>query len=234
MKGDAPAALSHLEATRTFLEDLGFVGRRRDVCPDLVRLAVSEGRHGLARSAAGSLEELVALDPIPSVRGAACRCEGFLSEKPEPHLKAVECYRASGRPLETALSCESAGEAVVKGGGSEGIALITEAAVIFESLGATQDIARVERMLRALGVKRGAKGQRRRPKTGWDSLTKTEQQVARLAAEGLTNPQIGARLYVSRRTVATHLSHIYQKLGIASRVELAAASANKATEAPAT
>jgi DNA-binding CsgD family transcriptional regulator len=89
-------------------------------------------------------------------------------------------------------------------------------------------------MLRALGVKRGAKGQRRRPKTGWDSLTKTEQQVARLAAEGLTNPQIGARLYVSRRTVATHLSHIYQKLGIASRVELAAASANKATEAPAT
>ena len=46
--------------------------------------------------------------------------------------------------------------------------------------------------------------------------------VASLVADGLTNPQIGARLYISRRTVHTHLSHVFAKLDIASRAQLAA------------
>ena len=50
------------------------------------------------------------------------------------------------------------------------------------------------------------------------SLTTTEITVADLVAEGLSNPQIGERLYVSRRTVQTHLAHIFAKLGISSRV----------------
>jgi DNA-binding CsgD family transcriptional regulator len=45
-----------------------------------------------------------------------------------------------------------------------------------------------------------------------------------LASQGLTNPEIGGRPFISRRTVATHLSHIFRKLGISSRVELAAAA----------
>ena len=43
-----------------------------------------------------------------------------------------------------------------------------------------------------------------------------------LVVEGLTNPQIGERLYVSRRTVQTHLAHVFNKLGISSRTQLAA------------
>jgi DNA-binding CsgD family transcriptional regulator len=46
--------------------------------------------------------------------------------------------------------------------------------------------------------------------------------VARLVAEGLSNPQIGDRLYVSRRTVQTHLAHVFAKLSISSRAQLAA------------
>jgi DNA-binding NarL/FixJ family response regulator len=46
--------------------------------------------------------------------------------------------------------------------------------------------------------------------------------VAGLVADGLTNPQIGERLYISRRTVQTHLVHVFAKLGIASRAQLAA------------
>ena len=57
--------------------------------------------------------------------------------------------------------------------------------------------------------------------TGWGSLTPAELRVVRLAEQGLTNPQIGERLFVSPRTVSTHLSHAFAKLGVASRVELA-------------
>ena len=67
-----------------------------------------------------------------------------------------------------------------------------------------------------------ARGERKRPTAGWDSLTPTEFDVVRLAAHGLTNPEIGERLFISRGTVKTHLSHVYAKLGIANRSELAA------------
>ena len=69
---------------------------------------------------------------------------------------------------------------------------------------------------------RGKKGPRRRPRSGWEALTGTERTVAGLVAEGLSNPQIGARMYLSRRTVQYHVSSILTKLDIVSRVELAA------------
>ena len=68
------------------------------------------------------------------------------------------------------------------------------------------------------------RGRRGRPADGWASLTPTELQVVATVAEGLSNPQICARLFMSRGTVKTHLSHIYAKLGVANRAELAAAA----------
>jgi len=65
------------------------------------------------------------------------------------------------------------------------------------------------------------RGERKRPSTGWASLTPSELQVVRLVAEGLSNPQIGERLFISKRTVQTHLKHIFAKLGVTSRSELA-------------
>jgi len=66
------------------------------------------------------------------------------------------------------------------------------------------------------------RGQRRRPATGWASLTPTELEVVRLVGQHLTNPQIASRLFVSRATVKTHLVHIFAKLDIDSRSQLAA------------
>lgn len=61
----------------------------------------------------------------------------------------------------------------------------------------------------------------RRPQsTGWESLTKAERDVVRLVREGLTNPEIGRRLCISRRTVQAHLAHVYTKLDMHSRGEL--------------
>ena len=67
-----------------------------------------------------------------------------------------------------------------------------------------------------------ARGARDRPASGWASLTPTEREVVRLVVDGLSNPEIASRLFVSRSTVKTHLSHVYAKLGVANRTELAA------------
>ena len=64
-------------------------------------------------------------------------------------------------------------------------------------------------------------GERKRPTSGWASLTPTERDVVRLVSEGLANKDIATRLFVSPRTVQTHLTHVYTKLGLISRVQLA-------------
>ena len=68
-------------------------------------------------------------------------------------------------------------------------------------------------------VQRG-RGERKRPASGWASLTPTECDVVRLVSEGLANKDIASRLFVSPRTVQTHLTHVYAKLGLTSRVQL--------------
>jgi predicted ATPase/class 3 adenylate cyclase/DNA-binding CsgD family transcriptional regulator len=72
-----------------------------------------------------------------------------------------------------------------------------------------------------------ARGERKRPSSGWDSLTPTELQVVELVSQGLTNPQIGERLFIARGTVKVHLGHIFAKLNIATRAELAAAATRR-------
>ena len=74
----------------------------------------------------------------------------------------------------------------------------------------------------AAGYATRARGERKRPSLGWESLTPTEVQVVKLLSKGLTNPQIGERLFISRGTVKTHLAHVFSKLGVTSRAELAA------------
>jgi len=62
----------------------------------------------------------------------------------------------------------------------------------------------------------------RRPITGWEALTDAERRVAGLVGEGLANRDVAERLYLSRYTVETHLKHVFAKLGVSSRAELAA------------
>ncbi|TDW95663.1 putative ATPase [Kribbella pratensis] len=73
----------------------------------------------------------------------------------------------------------------------------------------------------AVAYARRTRGARGRPSSGWASLTPTEEQVVALAVEGLSNPEIGERLFMSRGTVKTHLAHVYAKLGVSNRTELA-------------
>ena len=68
-------------------------------------------------------------------------------------------------------------------------------------------------------------GGRKRPATGWASLTPAELEVARLVSEGLRNEAIARRLFIAPGTVKVHLSHIFAKLGVTTRAELAARAA---------
>jgi predicted ATPase/DNA-binding CsgD family transcriptional regulator len=73
----------------------------------------------------------------------------------------------------------------------------------------------------AAALVRRTRGRRRGPATGWSSLTPTEMEVVRLVVGGLSNPQIAAKLFMSRSTVKTHLWHIFTKISVSNRTELA-------------
>jgi DNA-binding CsgD family transcriptional regulator len=75
--------------------------------------------------------------------------------------------------------------------------------------------------LEAIAYARRGHGGRKRPASGWGALTPTERDVVRLVSEGLANNDIATRLFVSPRTVQSHLTHVYNKLGVSSRVQLA-------------
>jgi predicted ATPase/DNA-binding CsgD family transcriptional regulator len=75
------------------------------------------------------------------------------------------------------------------------------------------------------------RGERKRPSFGWGSLTPTELEVVRHVVQGLTNPEVARRLFVSRSTVKTHLAHIFAKVGVSTRAELAAKATHRGVSA---
>lgn len=98
----------------------------------------------------------------------------------------------------------------------------------FEALRAKVGTAAIEEGARlsldeAVAYAQRGRGERRRPASGWDSLTPSEQRVVELVGEGLPNAAIAKKLFVSVATVKTHLLHVYAKLGLATLTELAAA-----------
>ena len=136
---------------------------------------------------------------------------------------AASAYARGSHLLELALTCEDAGAACARRGNVDRAGqLLDQAITIYERLDAARDLARADAALRQMGVRRGRRVTHRRAQSGWPSLTPSERAVVDLVAEGLSNPQIGQRLYVSRRTVQTHLAHVFAKLHITSRTQLAA------------
>jgi DNA-binding CsgD family transcriptional regulator len=99
----------------------------------------------------------------------------------------------------------------------------TATAALGETAAAAEADGRALERREAAAYARRARGERGRPQHGWASLTPTETQVVALVAEGLTNPEIAERLLMGRATVKTHLAHVFTKLGVHTRAELAAA-----------
>jgi DNA-binding CsgD family transcriptional regulator len=224
--GEAAAAADRLGTAWELAESLGIISQRRLLGPDLVRLLLAVDERTRARGIAEALAQAADLAGVPSVRAVAERCLALVDEDPERALAAVELARRCPQRVEYARACESAGRLLAAAGRmAQATGVLRRAADRYLACGAHRDERRVDATLRALGVVRGRRQTRSRPATGWDALTPTELAVARLAADGLSNPAIGRRLFISPRTVETHLSHVYAKLGVSSRVRLAAAAA---------
>jgi DNA-binding CsgD family transcriptional regulator len=191
---------------------------------DLVRLLLALGYPDRARDVSAAVSEVASANEVPWITGSALRCQGLIEGDAETLEAAAAAYARGSRRLQGAFACEDAGAAYSRHGHIGHARPLLERAIgVYERLGATRDLARVEAALREAGIRRGRRGPRDRPQFGWRSLTPAEQAIATLVAQGLSNPQIGDRLYVSRRTVQTHLAHVFTKLDITSRAQLAAA-----------
>jgi DNA-binding CsgD family transcriptional regulator len=210
--------------------DAGLVSEYPLIGPDLVRLGLGAGDLTRVQDVVTKVQELAAAHPdaSPAV-GAALRCRGLLENDPRTLMRAVEVLRGRTRPLELALACEDAGEALARAGRhAEARERFEEAFSLYHQLEADRETMRADARLRDLHLRRGRRGHRSRPSHGWESLTETERKVVSLVAQGASNPEVAERLFMSRATVKTHVSHALSKLGLASRVELAAAAARRA------
>ncbi|ONI79434.1 LuxR family transcriptional regulator [Actinosynnema sp. ALI-1.44] len=217
--GDPAAALAELVdglADKTEIEDM---------LPDAVRLAVQVGDLDVARTATTRVQALVRSSP--RWRAAALYCSGLVADDPEMLLAAAG---KSNRRLPKAKAFEAAATAFAAAGDlSSARPAFAMAAAVYEELGAAWDIARLASVQRAAGIRRAPRVAHRKATHGWESLTPTESKIAALVVEGLTNRQIAARLFLSPRTVGTHVSHVLNKLGVHSRTDIAREAGRRAS-----
>ena len=159
-------------------------------------------------------------------QASALYCGGLLENDAPRLLAAAARYAEAGRPLPAAMALEAAAAEFIRADDrGQARAAFTRAVEVYADLGAAADVARLQAAFRAHGIRRGPHSKHRRADSGWDSLTPTEIKIAGFVEEGLSNPDIAARLLLSRRTVATHVSHILKKLDVHSRTDIARESA---------
>lgn len=220
--GDAAGALAAAESTwvQTAAIRHWYGTRQRAVA--LVRIALDHDRTDLAEEAVAVLDESVRRRPAPGAIAAASQGRGLLEGDVALVLDAVERYRATMLRPALALCCEDAAGLLMKSGSdqTEALSLLNEAAAIHAEVGASGDLARVDAIIRSVDATR-VEARPKRPTFGWESLTPMELAVTEHVATGLSNPEIGRELYISRRTVESHLAHIFRKLDMSSRVQLA-------------
>jgi DNA-binding CsgD family transcriptional regulator len=222
-RAEALAAL-----TEAFGGNIEEIEEIEDLFSDAVRLATETGDQDTARAMAGQAIALAADSQIPHRQANSLYCGGLLDHDAARLLAAAERYDDAGLPLQRAKALEAAATYFVDAE-DRGPArtAFTDAVEVYASLGAAADVARLQAAFRAHGIRRGPHAKHRRARSGWDSLTETEIKIATLVEEGLSNPEIAAKLLLSRRTVATHVSHILKKLDVHSRTDIARESARR-------
>jgi DNA-binding CsgD family transcriptional regulator len=196
--------------------------------PDVVRLALAVGEPAIAAAAvkACAREAETAARPLP--KASAQHCQGLLDGDPDAVHAAADLIQSLGYPLFSAQALENAAVLYAERGDAKAARTAYLRAVgIYTDLGAAWDVIRVDARLRQHGIRRGTRGSRGRPTTGWEALTPVELKIAHLVASGQSNPDIASQMFLSRYTVESHVSHILAKLDARSRFEIARAAAGR-------
>ena len=185
--------------------------------------AIQLGNRQLALELARAALDGARASGAPRTLGAALRAAGLAAggrQGEELLTEAVSVLRRSPSALERARALVALGM-VRRQSGHHAAARepLRQGLELAETLGAAPLAARARAALHAAG------GRQRAPReaNGHNSLTPTEQRIVELAALGLTTPQISQRLFVSPKTIDWHLGHVYKKLGVSSRRQLATA-----------
>jgi DNA-binding CsgD family transcriptional regulator len=211
-----------------------FGGRVAD--PDgavlLVRGALAEGDSERAAALADATCRLAAATPgHPDMAAAADHARGLIHQD-AALLEQVVGHYTTARARATALE-DAARVQAGQGSRDSAVALLGQAYALYEELGSAEDTARVRARLRTLGTRLCHWTHQDRPATGWGSLTDTERTITDLVAQGLSNRQVASRVFLSAHTVAFHLRHVFWKLGVTSRVQLARMAAEQTARASA-
>lgn len=195
----------------------------------LTRAFLALGRPDEAERTAAVGAEVAAVTPLRlascwATRSAAAVAldRGDASGAAERAFASAALADEVGAAMEAACSRALAGSALAAAGrADEAAALLAIAAAELDACGAARHRDRVERELRRLGVRASRTPRTRSAGSGVEALSNRELQVARLVVERRTNPEIAEALVVSLKTVETHMRHIFEKLGVSSRVEVA-------------
>lgn len=195
----------------------------------LVRIARQAGEHAHAERAVAAAQILADRNPnVASFGAAAAHARGVLRSDVHALHEATAAYRLSPRPLERAAAIvDTALAEDALDNRTEAIQLLKEAGDQYARIGADRESARVSKELQRLGVRRKKRRAVESDET-WGGLTGSELRVVQLVAEGLTNRQVAARLFLSRHTVDSHIRHSFMKLGVNCRVELTRLVVSKA------
>jgi DNA-binding CsgD family transcriptional regulator len=183
---------------------------------ELVEAGVRDGQPGESVAALDQLSERTQASGTEWALGIEARCRGLLNDDETLYRESVERLARSRAAFELARSRLLYGEWLRRENRRiDAREQLREAHEMFSRMGAGAFAERARRELSATG-----ETVRKRSVETVDELTAQEEQVARLAAQGRTNPEIAALLFVSPRTVEYHLHKVFQKVGINSRREL--------------
>jgi DNA-binding CsgD family transcriptional regulator/tetratricopeptide (TPR) repeat protein len=187
----------------------------------LARVALAGGDRETAAMAARLAEAESAHQPLPLRIAMTNHCRGLVAGDSALVLSAADYFQKAGRPFHWAQALEDAATiAAERGDLTAAQEHLTVAVSGYAGLGAAWNVEQASARLQRYGVRAARAGFRARPASGWEALTPTEVKVAYLVADGRSNPDVAAALFLSRNTVQTHVSHILAKLGARSRAEI--------------
>jgi predicted ATPase/DNA-binding CsgD family transcriptional regulator/Tfp pilus assembly protein PilF len=214
--GDPATARARIDKALTLARESGAKHLTAQACYRLGQLAQSQGDHYQAETsyhhALGLWEET---GRLPNTAKALEALAGLAADQDRGEY-AARLFAAAHAFWETTGCLRPPSEQATY----DADLTAAQQGLFSDEFAAAWEQGHVLSMREAVAYAVKGRGPRQRPTTGPASLTPAEHQVARLAADGLTNPEIGQRLFVSRRTVQTHLAHVYAKLGISSRKQL--------------